>query len=119
MSNGSSAPEFFPGLASQQIFTGIALSHVFWASNATSAAFTALVLPVIVHLNPRNSSNSSVAISASTLSFENFTSFYLAISSDRATGEEGGEKRHSSQLFNRYEVVDISVRSTQASSQPY
>lgn len=103
VSNGNAASMFFPDLATHQPFDGIAVNQVFWAFNTTPAAVQALVQPVIAQLNPENSSNSSVEITFSTSSFENYTAFYSAISGDNAAG---GESVTSSRLLGRRKLVN-------------
>ncbi|KAF2624825.1 FAD-binding domain-containing protein [Macroventuria anomochaeta] len=103
VSTGNAAPKFFPDLASQQPFHGVALNQVFWAFNTTPAAVEALLRPVIAELNPGNSSNSSVAISLSISTFDNYTAFFSVISGDNAAG---GESVTSSRLLGRRELVD-------------
>ncbi|OSS43294.1 hypothetical protein B5807_12134 [Epicoccum nigrum] len=101
-SNGNAASKFFPDLASQQPFNGIAVNQVFWAFNTTPAAVEALVQPVVARLNPGNSSNSSVEVSFSTSTFDNYTTFYSVISGDNVAG---GESVTSSRLLGRRELV--------------
>lgn len=103
VANGDTASKFFPDLASQQPFHGIAVNQVFWAFNTTPAAVEALVKPVIAQLNPGNSSNSSVEITFSTSTFDNYTTFYSAISGDNVAG---GESVTSSRLLGRRELID-------------
>ncbi|KAJ4338289.1 hypothetical protein N0V87_004057 [Didymella glomerata] len=103
MSNGNAASKFFPDLASQQPFGGIAVNQVFWAFDTTPATVEALVKPVIAQLNPGNSSNSSVEVTFSTSTFDNYTAFYSAISGDNVAG---GESVTSSRLLGRRELVD-------------
>lgn len=103
VSSGDSAPKFFPDLASQQPFNGIALNQVFWAFNTTPEAITLLVQPVIEELNPGNSTNSSVAISFTASTFDDYRSFFSVISGDNAAG---GESVTSSRLLGRRELVD-------------
>ncbi|KAJ4358859.1 hypothetical protein N0V95_002712 [Ascochyta clinopodiicola] len=100
---GTSAPSFFPDLASQQPFNGIALAQTFWAFNTTPEAIEALLQPVIADLNPGNSTNSSVAITLSTSTFDNYTSFFSVISGDNVAG---GESVASSRLLGRQELVE-------------
>jgi hypothetical protein len=102
VATGTTAAGFFPDLAAQQPFNGIALNQVFWAFNTTSDEVEALVQPVITELNPGNSTNSSVAISFSTSTFDNYTSFYSSISGDNVAGSEGIS---SSRLLGRDELV--------------
>ncbi|KAH6615155.1 hypothetical protein C7974DRAFT_60153 [Boeremia exigua] len=103
VASGTSAAKFFPDLASQQPFNGLALNQVFWAFNTTPEALEALVQPVIEELNPGNSTNSSVAISLSVSTFNDYKSFYSAISGDNVAG---GESVTSSRLLGRRELLD-------------
>lgn len=103
VSNGNAAPKFFPDLVSQQPFNGIAVNQVFWAFNTTPAAVEALVQPVIAQLNPGNSTNSSVEVTFSTSTFDNYTAFYSIISGDNVAG---GESVTSSRLLGRRELVN-------------
>ncbi|KAJ4985511.1 FAD binding domain-containing protein [Stagonosporopsis vannaccii] len=103
VASGSSAPSFFPDLASQQPFHGIAVNQVFWAFNTTTEAMEALVQAVIEEINPGNSTNSSVAINFDASTFEDYPSFYSAISGDNVAG---GESVTSSRLLGRRELVD-------------
>lgn len=103
VSNGNAAPKFFPDLASQQPFNGIAVNQVFWAFNTTPAAVEALVQPVIAQLNPGDSTNSSVEVTFSTSTFDNYTAFYSIISGDNVAG---GESVTSSRLLGRRELVN-------------
>ncbi len=103
VSNGKSAAKFSPDLASQEPFNGVALNQIFWAFNTTPEAMTALLQPVIEDLNPGNSTNSSVAFSFSTSTFDNYTSFFQTISGSDVAG---GESVTSSRLLGRRELVD-------------
>ncbi|KAF9691487.1 hypothetical protein EKO04_010454 [Ascochyta lentis] len=102
VSIGTTAPKFFPDLASQKPFNGFALAQTFWAFNTTPKAGEALLKPVIANLNPGNSTNSSVAINLSTSNFDNYTSFFSAISGENVAG---GESVTSSRLLGRRELV--------------
>lgn len=103
VASGNSAPKFFPSLASQQPFNGVAVNQVFWAFNTTPAAVEALVQPVIAQLNPGNSTKSSVEITFSTSTFDDYMKFYSAISGDNVAG---GESAISSRLLGRRELID-------------
>lgn len=100
VASGTSAASFFPDLAAQDPFHGIALNQVFWAFNSTPEAMTALVQPVIDELSPVNS---SVAISFNVSKFDSYPEFYSAISGDNVAG---GESVTSSRLLGRRELVD-------------
>ncbi|KAL1611988.1 hypothetical protein SLS60_000211 [Paraconiothyrium brasiliense] len=102
VATGPTATKFFPDLASQQPFNGIALNQVFWAFNTTSDEVKSLVQPVIAELNPGNSTNNSIAISFSASTFENYTSFYSSISGDNVAGSESVS---SSRLLGRDELI--------------
>jgi hypothetical protein len=102
VATGTTAIGFFPDLASQQPFNGIALNQVFWAFSTTSDEVKALVQPIIAELNSGNNTNSSVAISFSTSTLDNYTSFYSAISGDNVAGGEGVS---SSRLLGRHELI--------------
>jgi hypothetical protein len=102
IATGTTAIQFFPDLASQQPFNGIALNQIFWAFNTTSDAVEAHVQPVIAELGPENSTNSCITVSFSTSTFNNYTSFYSGISGDNVAGGEGVS---SSRLVGRNELV--------------
>jgi hypothetical protein len=102
VATGTTAAGFFPDLAPQNPFNGIALQQILWGFNTTSEAVEALLRPVIAELNPGNSTNSSVTISLSTSNFSNYTSFYSSISGDNVAG---GESVTSSRLLGRRELV--------------
>ncbi|KAH7075749.1 hypothetical protein BKA63DRAFT_543102 [Paraphoma chrysanthemicola] len=103
LASGNTATRFFPTVASQQPFNGIAINQVFWAFNTTPTAVEALVQPVIDQLNPGNSTNSSVAITFTTSKMDNYTEFFSAISGDNVAGSES---MISSRLLGRRELID-------------
>ena len=103
ISTGTTAPKFFPDLADQQPFNGVAVAQTFWAFNTTPAAVEALLRPIIEDLNPGDSTNSSVFVSFSTQNFETYMDFYSVISGDTSAG---GESVTSSRLLGRNELID-------------
>ncbi|KNG51298.1 isoamyl alcohol oxidase [Stemphylium lycopersici] len=102
---GTTASKFFPDMdTSNGPFTGIALNQVFWAFNSTEDDLEALVQPVLNNLQEKfGNDNSTLSLSISTSTFDNYTSFFSVISGSEVAG---GESLASSRLLGRAELVD-------------
>lgn len=100
MATGETAMTFFPSL--EEPTSGVVVSQIFYGYNMTPMAMTSLVDPLISRIHSQGG-DQTLSITWTTLSYNNYTTFYDAISGSNAAS---GQSLVSSRLLGRSELVN-------------
>lgn len=105
LSSGATAQKFNPSLESPT--SGAVATQALWAFNISSSELHGIIDPLVQQLQSY-SSNNTLTVSFSASDFENYTSFYSAISGSNTAGASGVS---SSRLLGREELSKSNLRS--------